>query len=100
MVYTGDLKSLTVKGLRVRVPLPALRHPKFEHVSNFVDDFAAMGQEGERWGPASTRGCVSVVRRRKVLTKTFRALDRVPFLAQIETRHLTCYLFMFQIAYS
>ena len=84
MVYTGDLKSLTVKGLWVRVPLPAPRHPKLKYVFSFVDGFVGVERESERWGPTSTWGCGSVVRRRSFVTTKFRALDRVPLPAQKE----------------
>ena len=45
MVYAEDLKSLTRKSLWVRVPLPALKLPKPEHVSGFVMFLPRVGLE-------------------------------------------------------
>jgi hypothetical protein len=79
MVYAEDLKSLTSNGLWVRVPLPALRHPKPEHASGFVDGFAGSGTRRPEPG---TRTAVRAARRGR---GSFRATARK--LSVTESQH-------------
>lgn len=78
MVYTGDLKSLTSIGLRVRVPPPAQKQLRREHA---LGDYCFLPERNEKasaGNPFSRMGRASRAERSFAATEAKRALGRVP----------------------